>query len=130
MSEAKPLYVQVAEALGRVPCGRWRMIATGLAGPVYEKACTHPDCYPEQMPPRYDADWAATGPLIEKYHLHVGEEVLHREDGTREAVCWIAGTWDSEEGAEPEYDHLIGRGLTPLLAVCHLILMLKEAGRL
>lgn len=106
----KPLHIQVAEALGRVSCKEWRLIACGMAGPVYGKVCNHEDCYPASMPPLYDTNWSATGPLIERY----GIELEH-----------FASTWCA---LGPEARRAGGR--TPLLAVCNLILALKKAGKL
>lgn len=72
--------------------------------------------------PNYDTDWSATGPLIERLGITV---VLNRDrDRHGPDYSWVAsaGTLPfSEPGA---------CGATPLLAVCHLILALHEAGKL
>lgn len=126
MREAEqPLHVQVAEALGWTDC----------------HLCGHKECGPgfwvgdvpvvdgtireSHLMPRYDTDWAATGPLIEKY----GIDINHFGDGNpadcADPMSWFArherrewGTWDECEAA------------TPLLAVCALILLLKSLGEL
>jgi hypothetical protein len=115
----KPLHVQVAEALGCRPrlcvgcdadgsnrrswwdceCGDWAH-------------CGGPDT-PTQDVSRYDTDWSATGPLIEKYGIDVW----------RSAKTWKAAQ-DTPGGA------ICGRGATPLIAICSLILALKGAGKL
>jgi hypothetical protein len=63
--------------------------------------------------PHYDTDWAATGPLIEKYRLDLCRD---QEEGYWEAIDHQRETsmW----------------GASPLVAVCNLILKLAEAGKL
>lgn len=96
----KPLHVRVFEALG----GR-------------------SDWSPEVWPllPRYDTDWSATGPLIEKYEI----AIARRQAG----AAWWAARWartDIRDAIPPNHY----AGSTPLLAVCHMILALHEAGKL
>lgn len=109
-----PLHVRVAEALGVVICDRWMQIDFDpWNGATYRQNCQHPNCVPSQRPPRYDTDWAATGPLIERF-----------ADSLRAtAYGWIA---DARPGLGP-WD---GEGETPLVAVCNLILALAAAGKL
>ena len=96
MSE-KPLHVMVAEALGTVNSQEvppWHFIT-----------------------PRYDTDWSATGPLIEKYEI---------------TVMNCGGIWDASIGYDAYGvcgDHEAG-GSTPLVAVCNLLLALHAAGKL
>ena len=118
----RPLHVRVAEALGcktetclhdygphwRCGCDPW-----GEAhGNPYSQRCAG-----EVL--NYDTDWAATGPLIEKYGI--------RLEPARTTPYWLASTWkedDFQRGTS---------GSTPLLAICNLILAihdLKEAGKL
>ena len=112
----KPLHVQVAEALG--------------CPTAWDEYCRCPglEHSGEEHPPRlarFDTDWSATGPLIEKYEISVGP-------GATEAGPWAAisgvfvdgGGWD---GLDFDYR---GKGPTPLIAVCHLLLALKKAGKL
>ena len=120
----KPLHVQVAEALG------WTNSEENKDGDYWEAlppqdGSAHylfaEDCWPrasyeesqETLVPHYDTDWSATGPLIEKYGIET------KPNG----AFWQA--WVDEPaigGAEV--------GPTPLLAVCHLLLSLKTAGKL
>ena len=119
----KPLHVQAAEALGwdySEDRHEWDEFAEG------QKRCTR--CHevapwtrhsPSPCCPRYDTDWAATGPLIERFGFVVGRfRILDRQ--------WYAilpGTTSPDAQAEEHAP-------TPLLAVCYLILALKEAGKL
>jgi hypothetical protein len=68
--------------------------------------------------PRYDTSWSATGPLIEKYEIGIDK----REAG------WCATSVEPDfscvHRADPEFAD------TPLIAVCHLLLALKAAGKL
>jgi hypothetical protein len=127
----KPLHVQVSEALG------WRMRGVSDSsdrgcggtdfwvepGHAIDGARSHCNvCDPENAPPRYDTDWSATGPLIEKWRFH-GDVRL---DPTCHAPDWCA-FYISEDGGD-----LIESAKHPtlLIAVCNLILALKEAGKL
>jgi hypothetical protein len=58
----KPLHVKVAEVLGWIDC----YIENGvhLGRPPIPN-------YGHFAVPNYDTDWSATGPLIEKYALHI-----------------------------------------------------------
>jgi Bacteriophage P22, NinX len=109
----KPLHVQVAEALGWTDChpdandlGWWG----GTCPAEFDQLGIESNT----LVYRYDEEWEATGPLIERYHLTV---CPWPDDRT----TWIA-EW--EEGVEA------GQGPTPLIAVCHLILALAKAGKL
>lgn len=105
MSE-KPLHVKVAEALGT------NVEDKSLWGWNYEAI------------PRYDTDWSATGPLIERQRVAV--------------VPWKPVLWRAFRapfiGPQDEVyvheDHEEASGETPLLAVCNLILALNKAGKL
>ena len=117
----KPLHVQVARALG------W----TGLR-PSREDEIDwqfawwghHADDRGDELRvPHFDTDWSATGPLIEKYKI-----VLLPATPNSGWTGWTVGTaarmtydWRCEDEVE---------GPTPLIAVCNLILALKEAGKL
>lgn len=106
----KPLHVQVAEALG------WTCVSL-LSGSVEDWSGYAPDAHEFVMPiPRFDTDWSATGPLIEKYGLLVAPygpkwNAVYLRDSTQ---------WGPMERA----------GATPKEAVCRLILALKAAGKL
>lgn len=108
---AKPLHVRVAEALG------WGLTADGaswISPPPSEGRYDAAACG-DSIPPRYDTDWSATGPLIEKCKMWIAPF------DDRGYGHWTAktATQDMPEGHP-----------TILLAVCHLILALKEAGKL
>jgi hypothetical protein len=119
----KPLYVRVAEALG------WTGIEIEYVGqfdfalgtpPGTARGTPSPGHLGIQQPPtalvpRYDVDWSATGPLIERY---VSEAI---DTGAFEASSW-----------EVQARGAVGwaRGRTLLLAVCNLILELRKSGKL
>jgi hypothetical protein len=115
-----PLHVRVAEALGwtllppddsrDTECGGtefWRPPGTSVS---YCNACR-----PEMAPPRYDTDWAATGPWIEKYGIS-----LLTGGSTAGKLTWTAHNQHASELHHP----------APLIAVCNLLLALKEADKL
>jgi hypothetical protein len=125
----KPLHVQVAEALGCLPVkgdffpadesepyDTWHCHCRGVQG--------HTRAGDGLLIPRYDTDWSATGPLIEKY----GIELAHGGFGPDD-LPWLAA-----EHVCSDHDHNVsqpcGIGPTPLIAVCHLILALRGAGKL
>ena len=123
----KPLHVRVAEALGwhDLECrgeikhaGQWTGFPPGVAAddrPFHER----------WLIPTFDTEWSATGPLIDKYGIGFmpardqGECVAFR--GREIFLNDVAGEIAIEEWASAE---------TPLLAVCNLILALKDAGKL
>lgn len=127
----KPIHVQVAEALGWTDCTlsgyvHWR-------GEHFEDRRTWQGINPhvaerttiQSSVPRYDTDWAATGPLIEEYRLTVRPTMQFPRDSD-DAASWDAFVYVDDF-------HTIGRfvvGVTPLLAVCNLILELGKAGKL
>ncbi len=120
MAEEKPLHVRVAEALG---CKLFLQRQTPDSLPSYWRCGCHPQAHGNILgiwP--YDTDWSATGPLIEKYKMTV-ENVcgtLASYGNSAEWRAYVANAF----GPKPVY------GTTPLIAVCHLILALKEAGKL
>ncbi len=121
----KPLHVRVAEALG------WKKLEqlhrdiaqrVGVLGPHVEDSFEGREpAYGElEMVPRYDTDWSATGPLIERFGLTLTEDM---------------GSWhacrDGGSYACMEMEHVyVGEADQPLLAVCNLILALHAAGKL
>lgn len=78
--------------------------------------------------PRYDTDWNATGPLIERYNI-----TLFRDYGIFGGTKPWTDYWramfravdDLQFGAEKE-----ALGPTPLIAACNLLLALYAAGKL
>jgi hypothetical protein len=127
----KPLHVRVAEALGCKPQteGTWR-----IDPDVKSWACPGGvGCYLMAGQPighhllRYDTNWRATGPLIERLSVMLAPGAT--DDGQWMAVTGFGGHhgpgWvDSVIGDEKGY------GPTPLVAVCHLILALHAEGKL
>ena len=119
-TDEKPLHVRVAEALG------WRNSSEEAPGiwagfPPNANA----DLSDSSLRvPRYDTDWSATGPLIERYRFRLNPP--SQPDG-EEPWC----LWDAEqEDTHAEDPSAIVNGDTPLLVVCNLILALSAAGKL
>lgn len=124
-----PLHVRVAEALGckiQAPRAGWDEWRCGCPEKEYERPHAthgiHRDCCHDREGlgcdhdpmARYDTDWSATGPLIEKYGIAL-------EANGREWEAWTGPNEFMDTWAD---------GPTPLIAVCNLLLALKEAGRL
>src|SRR3990172_4813798 len=129
VADAKPLHVRVAEALGWtdcIDCGpdrsnwftddwgteRWAAIDPGIRGASGPR---HPI-------PRYDTDWSATAPLIERLRISVRLSRMPFDS----AKPWTAWVGPSDVGRGEGVSH----EAPPLLAVCALILALAEAGKL
>lgn len=128
MSEPeKPLHVRVAEALGwtgTVQAGEWTGEGywIGAMPPTETGHVRH-----GVDVPRYDTDWSATGPLIEKHRV----SLVAYSDGAWEAVNGHSSeTYSRPGGGENVHLKHLGIGATPLLAVCNLLLALHEAGKL
>lgn len=104
----KPIHVRVAEALG---CKPEPMGAGDWFCSCEDRGHTNPDAAGEGwlQVAAYDTDWSATGPIIERYEI----TVAHDSEG------WMA-----------EQHPFVSKGTTPLLAVCHLLIALGEAGKL
>ena len=110
-----PLHVRVAEALGWFG---FQPSINGLWPDEWRGIPPRPIIgEPPKEVPRYDTDWSATGPLIERFRL----EVIPTP---HESKAWLAAT---EINAQHKDNRL---GQTPLIAVCNLILALSEAGKL
>lgn len=117
----KPLHVRVALALG------WRLAVHPCLKygdwwwePGQEDAATSDDALP-----RYDTDWSATGPLIERFKVCLDAPArLCDAPDKHDCLKWKAG----ENSANDDALELTGD--TPLLATCNLILALSEAGKL
>lgn len=145
----KPIHVQVAEALGRKrPSEEGRCDACGW--PVVEEGgqgCWPSNCSMRPIPKgdsradapaRYDLDWSATGPLVEKYGINVVNFLSHQD------IRYWWADWRGEEKACPTCDHRTHEEIrsaeifgvepkyesTPLLAICNLIIALGKAGKL
>lgn len=115
----KPLHVRVAEALGWTAIGSTR-VWFGLGADWDGVPPGHRE-YDLQFIPDYDTSWSATGPLVEKYGIMIQPCGRHMNC----AHGWTALCLYDEE---PMLVEEVGD--SPLLAVCHLILALKEAGKL
>lgn len=115
-TDEKPLHVRVAEALGTFhkqhewdePDWRDRAFSQGCTYAC--GALKHEPCAP-----RYDTDWAATGPLVEKYQLRISPFG---------GSLWEAWVNETAHGG------IRGPGRTPLEAICNLLLALHAAGKL
>lgn len=129
----KPLHVRVAEALGWTNCqlcpdgpdihGRQHWVGDQ---PVIGGVVRQSHCMPE-----YDTDWAATGPLIEKYRISLSAtyKLFDGDDGLPlPGDTWIAS--DDRRRAKGGFPVAMEPGSTPLIAVCNLILALHAAGKL
>lgn len=125
-SSDDPLHVQVARALGwtRItPDGTWEWTATKPRVPVDTPgwAGSHPqdDSHMRNaLVPRYDTDWAATGPLIQRYRIGFSPDA---PDSPGQILAYY-------EGAGSEW--VEGKGPTHLIAACNLLLALHAAGKL
>lgn len=116
--DAYPLHVQVAEALGWQRIDGPRPSIMSQAGMAYDGQPPGPVTLgrPPERIPRYDTDWSATGPLIERNSFALDL----REAG------WAATALtrlDDEVGLAIPYE--VEFGATPLVAVCKLIVALK-----
>lgn len=140
----KPLHVRVAEALGlhvkdtSYTCSGQcvRAIEEGADFPTphdshephrhggwsYWKPYEYEEGGDWESCPRYDTDWSATGPLIEKYRIQVGPSYCYGLPSGPFAAS--VGNGEHRDGTTWEY------GETPLTAVCNLLLTLAAAGEL
>jgi hypothetical protein len=112
----KPLHVRVAQVLGWTMIehvdGLWR----GLSPQDSRLGRIH--C----MIARYDTNWGAAGPLIERHGINLEREF------TPAGIRWRASKWFGDEFLPQQ--SLDASGETPLLAVCDLLLTLAVHGRL
>lgn len=126
--QGKPLHVRVAEALGWTECAPWASEHrlsdrwSGVWPGSTQRTQYAPHGLVRTIVPKFDVDWAATGPLIERFVSYI--EKLS-DEGT--ATMYGARWWSPEFG---EMDDIIETGPTILVAVCNLIVALHEAGRL
>lgn len=119
----KPLHVLVAEALGwsgpvRYPTIETPGAYTGIdADGIQRYDAFHPGIKSgARQIPRYDTDWSATGPLIEKFGIGVDLR----------GAGWAASKFPDDFS----WPGLVEVSAAPLVAVCNLILTLKNAGKL
>lgn len=133
MSEDKPLHVRVAEALGTVlgecenlvDCdGASVCHRCGWEDPTWNRSHDSVPCIP-----RYDTDWSMTGPLIEKYGITLAcVKKLMADDPSEHWIAAPSFRWLVDGRAELGMPG--SGGSMPMIAVCNLILALKEAGKL
>lgn len=127
----KPLHVSVAEALGCHPYlhdDYWFCDESGDGGRcrVKQEFPFAHDGYNGGIA-RYDTDWSATGPLIEKYGITLDAPETHCDKPeTHSCMKWNA----IPRGYDHMKDQIEGSADSPLVAVCHLILALGKAGKL
>lgn len=118
-----PLHVRVAEAIGWTDIrfgGGIMLVGHGWKGwppgaiPIIGQPTPRTDI------PRYDEDWRAAGPLIERY-----ARSLHGSDDEWQAEWDAAGDFH-----EHGFGKAMGRGDTPQEAICALILDMHAQGKL
>jgi hypothetical protein len=131
--QEKPLHVRVAEALGCEPrlTGDW-WHCTCAPDPIHDDEGIDGAPHEGGILLAYDIDWAATGPLIERYGITVGRHDLHG--------LWYAHRppWERIAAKPTPTSYLVasvdnvGQSLSrsPLGAVCHQILVLDAVGKL
>lgn len=128
MTDERPLHVRVAEAL--MGCDMKRDSLVTFDGTVvpwegdwYCQGCAMSDGA-RHSALRYDTDWSATGPLIERYGI-----ALYPPDPGLPA--WTARSISRTVPPLAEvFSQPFGQGETPLIAVANLLLALHAAGRL
>lgn len=128
---AKPLHVRVAEALGCAALSRPALSRTadwicGCDRSADDEA-GHGDRYNQRYQwaiKRYDTDWSAAGPLIEKYVAQILHDTPDRWVAISDAI------WDETTDTHDAGCDITASGRTGLEAVCNLILALKDAGKL
>lgn len=108
-------------APGGAPLPVWYIVWTPKSGDghdcVYQMEGEPCECRPQwNRVPRYDTDWSATGPLIER----LGIQIMNLE------LKVMPTMWSAALSS----DHNWALGQTPLVAVCALILALAAAGKL
>ncbi len=128
-TDEKPLYVQVAEAIG------WRDIKY-VGGLLAVWASHHDGIEPGNLVidssaerkklPRYDLEWGATGPLIAVYGIGLNYFVCDENCCPPDGVRWTAvygslGLEHADKTVEAR---------DPLIAVCRLIIALHAEGKL
>jgi hypothetical protein len=126
--EGKPLHFRVAEALG------WMHIGPGNSMNLADPGIGYPPITPmvghKEPVPRYDIDWSATGPLIERFGFTIERSDEWETDLEK---AWSAalevGTEKTTTGVVEVFSKS-SVGPTPLIAVCTLIVALAKRGLL
>ncbi len=141
----KPLHVQVAEAIGVLPVrcrkgfvqyDQWCIPVTDVTEGQIRGGYVvhiHGDKYRREPYeplfigcPNYDTDWSATGPLVEKYGIML--VYIDNKWEARFGYKVVPSFCDDRDGG-PEWDES-APGETARVAVCHLILLLHQTGKL
>jgi hypothetical protein len=131
MTDEKPLHVLVAEALGCSPVWGHGWLSERPGEETWLCRCEERDHGWDSQAQgcgvilRYDTDWSATGPLVERYTIHLAK--WNAATGGR--AWWYAAVWGPGEFGDERKVESTGQE-TPLLAVCALLLALKAAGKL
>lgn len=135
--QLEPLHVQVARALGCAP-QKYDEYAPKNGQPVWwvcpcRLAMHSIGAVPNNWLPDYDTDWAAAGPLIERYGISVLKDETGdpRQYDPRE--LWSAHVGVSLLGAEYGLildDDMVEYAEAPLTAVCRLLIAMSKAGKL
>jgi len=142
MSEPKPIHVLIAEALGCKPVYSTDPRFRAKQFPACQ--CEHPGHRAPGNPTyemaRYDTDWSATGPLIERYAISLASpfDFIPSEPDLNwkasfQKGCMYPHYADSQTQQESSVQCTCindVEGETPLLAVCALLLALSAAGKL
>lgn len=117
MMSAEPLHVQVARAIGwdDIECVGWLPCNPPMAVYQGRKPDGIPILLARDQIPRFDTDWAATGPLIEKHGIGIDK----RKAG-----------WAATFFPEHLWETFVEMDDLPLVAVCRLIVTLSKAGKL
>lgn len=133
-----PLHVQVAQALGWTYCGpgEWDWEGEPPEGSPLRAIVRRIDQHVGI--PHYDTDWAATGPLIQRFNvalvpLRYSGPTAYKwravADGDRYSILdAVESRVYADDGPDhPEGPETYG---SPLKAVCYLILALHKTGKL
>lgn len=127
--EVRPLHVQVAEALG---CETARKDVIG--GPWFCDCEAWDHSISAGPLARYDTDWQAAGPLIERYGIAIEPlwKVAPDDDALWEAYVGCDAFGEDQHACIRRVcgSYTGTEGSTALIAVCNLILALKAAGKL
>lgn len=114
MTTEMPLHVQVAAVLGWTDLKPDLVIDGEMQYWGRPPADGTPFSAVERIVPRYDLDWSATGPLLERLSIDLNSDWIPARGG----IDWRAKT----VGRPYSPDILYAHAKTPLMAICALIL--------
>lgn len=120
--EKLPLHIRTAYALG------WHDIkmATPMHGSGAQPEWMDPEFKDYATVPRYDTDWSAAGPLIERFKIQLSPPMPDSLALVSSHCEWVARAEEHEDGTFT----YAGQNIRALYAVCNLILVLAAAGKL